>query len=144
MGSYLARVTFGTTLVASIAIVYTAIAALLSNRDDRDRRDDRGGGGGGMFFGPRMYFSPFDVFWYFDPYYYERRAYNAAREGVKDMNFFEAVFSFVFGDGDPNKDFEAKRWALAGLAIQKSGGVVAADQVRSLQTCFTHRSVFNI
>ena len=67
-------------------IVYTAIAALLSNRDDRDR-DRRGGGGmgGGMFFGPRMYFSPFDFLWYFDPYYYERRAYRAQLEGARDM-----------------------------------------------------------
>ena len=129
--AYLLRVTFGTTLVASILIVYTAIAVLLSNRDDErdDRRSDRGLGGGMMGFGPRMYFSPFDMFWYFDPYYYERRAYNAAMEGARDMNFFEAVFSFVFGDGDPNRDFEARRWALVGLAIQKNGGVVTAEQL---------------
>ena len=65
VGSYLLRVTFGTTLVASIAIVYAAIFALLSNRDDErdDRRSDRGMGGGMMGFGPRMYFSPFDMFW---------------------------------------------------------------------------------
>ena len=47
VGSYLARVSFGTTLIASIVIVYAAIAALLSNRDDRD--DRRGGGGGARF-----------------------------------------------------------------------------------------------
>ena len=46
VGSYLARVSFGTTLIASIAIVYAAIFALLSSRDsDRDER--HGGGGGG-------------------------------------------------------------------------------------------------
>ena len=66
---------------------------------------------------------------YFDPYYYERRAYNAAMEGARDMNFFEAVFSFVFGDGDPNRDFEQRRWALVGLAIQKNNGVVTAEQL---------------
>ena len=112
VGSYLARVSFGTTLIASIAIVYAAIFALLSNRSSDDRNDRRGGGGGmgGMFFGPRMYFSPFDFLWYFDPYYYERRAYKAQLEGARDMNFFEAVFSFVFGDGDPNAEFERRRW----------------------------------
>lgn len=130
-GAYLLRVSFGTTLIASIAIVYAAIFALLSNRDDRDdrRSDNRGMGGGMMGFGPRMYFSPFDVFWYFDPYYYERRAYNVAMEGARDMNFFEAVFSFVFGDGDPNREFEQRRWALVGLAIQKNKGVVTAEQL---------------
>jgi len=134
-GAYLLRVTFGTTLIASIAIVYAAIFALLSNRsDDRDdrRSDSRGGGGmgGGMMgFGPRMFFSPFDLLWYFDPYYYEKRRYTAVMEGARDMNFFEAVFSFVFGDGDPNREFEQRRWALVGRAIQKSQGVVTAEQL---------------
>ena len=85
--------------------------------------------GGGMFFGPRMYFSPFYMFWYWDPYYYEKRSYYAAMEGAKDMDFLEAVFSFVFGDGDPNADFERKRWALVGLCIQKNDGVVTAEQL---------------
>jgi hypothetical protein len=30
----------------------------------------------------------------------------------EEMNFFEAIFSFVFGDGDPNEDYEEKRWKL--------------------------------
>mmetsp|Transcript_7600 Transcript_7600/g.30799 ORF Transcript_7600/g.30799 Transcript_7600/m.30799 type:complete len:530 (-) Transcript_7600:893-2482(-) len=129
VGGYLLRISFGTTLLASIVIVYTAIAALLSSRSSDDDRDDRRGGGGGMFFGPRMYFSPFDMFWYWDPYYYERRSYYAAMEGAKDMDFLEAVFSFVFGDGDPNADFERKRWALVGLCIQRNNGVVTAEQL---------------
>jgi len=45
------------------------------------------------------------------------------------MNFFEAVFSFVFGDGDPNLEFEKKRWELVGKAIQKNKGVVTAEQL---------------
>ena len=45
------------------------------------------------------------------------------------MNFFEAVFSFVFGDGDPNAEFERRRWALVGLAIQRNDGALAAEQL---------------
>lgn len=30
----------------------------------------------------------------------------------EEMNFFEAIFSFVFGDGDPNDDFDEKRWKM--------------------------------
>ena len=130
VGGYLLRISFGTTLLASIVIVYTAIAALLSNRDDRDR-DRRGGGGmgGGMFFGPRMYFSPFDMFWYWDPYYYEKRSYYAAMEGAKDMDFLEAVFSFVFGDGDPNEGVEETRFQLLGDMAAANGGTLVAEQI---------------
>lgn len=34
------------------------------------------------------------------------------------MNFLEAIFSVVFGDGDPNKEFDDKRWNLIGQYIQ--------------------------
>ena len=122
--SYLVRVSFGTTLVASVVIVYTTIFALLSSqKDDRnDRRSNRGGGM--MYFGPRFY--PGDIFWYLDPYYYRRPYRLRAKD---EMNFFEAVFSFVFGDGDPNNDFERERWVLIGQTIAKNGGVVTAEQL---------------
>jgi hypothetical protein len=122
--SYLVRVSFGTTLVASVVIVYTTIFALLSSqRDDRDdRRSSRGGGT--MYFGPRFYAD--DILWYLDPYYYRRPYRLRAKD---EMNFFEAVFSFVFGDGDPNNDFERERWALIGQTIAKNGGVVTAEQL---------------
>lgn len=28
------------------------------------------------------------------------------------MNFLEAIFSFVFGDGNPNESYEDRRWRL--------------------------------
>lgn len=117
--SYLFRVAFGTSLVASVMIVYTAIFALLSSKsnDSDDRSSSRRGG-------PSFYISPYDLFWYWDPYYYRRR-----HRRDREMNFFEAVFSFVFGDGDPNLEFEKKRWELVGKAIQKNKGVVTAEQL---------------
>ena len=120
LASYVFRVAFGTSLVASVMIVYTAIFALMSAKSSDDRSDRRGGG----FAGPRFYISPFDLFWYWDPYYYRR-----PRRRDREMNFFEAVFSFVFGDGDPNLDFEKRRWELVGRLIQKNKGVVTAEQL---------------
>jgi len=116
--SYLFRVAFGTSLVASVMIVYTAIFALMSSKSsnsDRDRRSSYGG--------PRFHLYPSDLFWYWDPYYYRRRRF------AREMNFFEAVFSFVFGDGDPNLDFEKRRWELVGRAIRKNKGVMTAEQL---------------
>lgn len=33
------------------------------------------------------------------------------------MNFLEAIFSVVFGDGDANQDYEKRRWE----AVSNSG-----------------------
>jgi len=122
LASYVFRVAFGTSLVASVMIVYTAIFALMSAKSSDDREGRRGGGG--SFMGPRVYISPFDLFWYWDPYYYRR-----PRPRDREMNFFESVFSFVFGDGDPNLMFEKRRWELIGRMIKRNKGVVTAEQL---------------
>ncbi|CAM6092664.1 unnamed protein product [Calypogeia fissa] len=126
--AYLVRISFGTALVASIVIVYSAILVLLSSSRDDDNRGNRGGYGnqrynsGGMSF----YVSPMDLFWFWDPYY-NRRPRPATKKG--GMNFFESVFSFVFGDGDPNDGIEERRWQLIGDLIASKGGVVTEEEL---------------
>ncbi len=34
------------------------------------------------------------------------------QESGQGMNFLEAIFSFVFGDGNPNETYEDRRWRL--------------------------------
>eukprot|EP00850_Spirogloea_muscicola_P002355 SM000009S23484 [mRNA] locus=s9:235986:240104:- [translate_table: standard] len=132
---YLLRVSFGTTLLASIALVYTTIFVLLSSArsSEQDNRNQRGGYGGGYYAGPRVsygpsfYISPLDMFWYWNPNY--NRNMRAKLREKKGLNFFEAVFSFVFGDGDPNQGMEAQRWRKIGDYITKQGGVVTAEEL---------------
>uniref|UniRef100_A0A6N2LEJ6 Iron-sulfur cluster biosynthesis family protein n=1 Tax=Salix viminalis TaxID=40686 RepID=A0A6N2LEJ6_SALVM len=122
---YVIRVSFGTALIASIVIVYTTIIAILSSsreENDRGRRRSRSFDSGFSFF-----FSPTDLFWYWDPYYYRRRQLKT--NGGDNMNFIESVFSFVFGDGDPNLGIEEDRWKLIGQYISSNGGVVAAEEL---------------
>lgn len=45
------------------------------------------------------------------------------------MNFFEAVFSVLFGDGNPNAKLEEKRWQTIGAVIRKNQGAIVAEQV---------------
>ncbi|XP_059292325.1 uncharacterized protein At5g03900, chloroplastic-like [Lycium ferocissimum] len=122
-GEYLVRVSFGTALIASIVIVYTTIIAILSSRSEEDNRGRRGRSYDSGF---SFYLSPTDLFWYWDPYYYRRRR---VREESGGMNFIESVFSFVFGDGDPNQEIEEERWKLIGKYISSNGGVVAAEEL---------------
>ena len=88
--------------------MFSSIALTMDSRALRRRNNSSysryGGGGGGM----RLWFDPTDILWYWDPFYYQRRRERRMRgEG---MSFVESIFSFVFGDGDPNVDFEERRW----------------------------------
>ncbi|PIA59086.1 hypothetical protein AQUCO_00400146v1 [Aquilegia coerulea] len=125
VAEYVIRVSFGTALIASIVIVYTTIIALLSSsRSDEDNRGRRGGRSFDSGFSLNFY--PTDLFWFWDPYYYRRRQRRTDDVGT---NFIESVFSFVFGDGDPNEGIEEERWKLIGQYITSNGGVVTAEEL---------------
>ncbi|CAH8269962.1 unnamed protein product [Arabidopsis lyrata] len=136
---YLARVSFGTALIASIVIVYTSIIALLSSRSDDDNRQRRRGRGYDSGF--NFYINPVDLLWYWDPNYYNRR--RAREDEGKGMNFIESVFSFVFGDGDPNQGIEEERWQMIGQYITSRGGVVAADELAPYLDVPSSKSAMN-
>ncbi len=81
------------------------------------------GGGGGI------YFWVFPDFWYFfgDPS--PQRSRPRSQDNGEEMNFFEGVYSFLFGDGNPNADLEERRWQLIGQVIRNNGGAVTAEQI---------------
>jgi hypothetical protein len=125
---YLIRISFGIVLMLLIllaiaAIILIAIAAASSRGD----RDDRGGG----FDLPNFWISP-NFFWFFSPDYYDR-PYQSRRttrgKSTSEMNFLEAVFSFLFGDGNPNADLEEKRWQAIAAVIRNNRGAVIAEQI---------------
>ncbi|WP_041229722.1 hypothetical protein [Rippkaea orientalis] len=135
---YLIRISFGVILIASIILMMITIAiifiAISSSRDgDRDSNSDRGGGygGGGLIFFPN--FS--DLFWIFYPNYgYNRYEYESSQNYKKtpeksELNFLEAIFSFLFGDGNPNYNLEDRRWQDIGTVIRNNRGSVVAEQI---------------
>ena len=140
---YLIRISFGVLLLLSILLIMVAIAIILIALSASQRDDDRGGGGGfgggGMIFVPRFWIG--DLYWLFNYDRYGRRAprrvnqrpnQRSNRRGQRnddDMNFLEAIFSFLFGDGDPNAELEERRWREVGAVIQNNGGAIAAEQV---------------
>jgi hypothetical protein len=126
---YLIRVSFGIVLIASILLMLIAIAAIIiaisaSGRDE----DDRGGDfGGGTIFMPNFWIGP-DFFWLFYPDYDDRRQRRTKTERSQ-MNFLEAVYSFLFGDGNPNIDLAETRFATIGQILQNNDGAVVAEQI---------------
>ncbi|MEB3342513.1 hypothetical protein [Okeania sp.] len=136
---YLIRISFGILLILSLIIIMVAIAIIVISINSSSERNDSGGGGkssgGGMAFFPRFIFIPdlFDLFnW---GYYNERYKYQGERQKYRTsgkenkMNFLEAVFSFLFGDGNPNYFLNEERWQAIATVIKNNQGAVVAEQV---------------
>jgi hypothetical protein len=136
---YALRVSFGITLVASLVAIFSAIffinTSSSSSNDDRDDRNSSRSSGGGMsfrsgnmfgsFWGP----SPLDFF-YYRPYYgYYYETSGQKRHEPPEMGFLESVFSYVFGDGNPNVGLSERQLSLAADYIRSQGGAVIAEQL---------------
>ncbi len=123
---YLIRISFGVFLIISIALITITIIMIVTaaNSDrDGDNRGSNSSRGGGLFF-----FS--DLFWYFSPDYSGNRQ-QRRREGrqERELNFFESVFSFLFGDGNPNYNLAERRWQEIAAVIGNNRGAVVAEQI---------------
>ena len=127
------RISFGILLIVSIAIVVIGIIAATialnsqrSDNDRNDRRNDNRGGGGFIWLGG--WGNPFgNPFIMFAPDYYEPQ--QLRQRDPDEMNFLESVFSFLFGDGNPNADLEERRWREIASMIRSHNGVVIAEQI---------------
>ncbi len=116
---YLIRMSFGIVLVLLILASFLAIIALtiaMNSSRDNDR--------GGDFSLPTVWFTP-DFFWIFTPDYDRRRP----DRQKSDLNFLESVYSFLFGDGNPNADLEDRRWQSIAAVIRSNRGAVIAEQI---------------
>jgi len=131
---YLIRISFGIVLLLSIVLIFVAIALIViginSSSDNNSGGGGRShsGGGGGGFSMPLLWIGP-DIFWFFDPGYDQRYRRQRASSERSEMNFLETIFSFLFGDGNPNSDLEERRWQEIATVIRNSRGAVAAEQI---------------
>lgn len=134
---YLIRISFGIVLIVSILLIFVTIFIIItaSNRDENGGGGRSRSGGGGIFFMPHFWYWG-DLFWFFDPNYgrthqrrRERRYSRQSSDKENEMNFLEAVFSFLFGDGNPNADLEERRWQAIATVIRNHHGAVAGEQL---------------
>ena len=122
---YLIRTSFLIFLIVSITLIIIAIYIITTSANSDRNGNNRGNsfGGGGFFYFPNL-------FWYlspnYDAHYQERRQ---ERREESNLNFFEAVFSFLFGDGNPNANLEERRWQEIATVIRNNRGAVVAEQI---------------
>ena len=130
---YLIRISFGIVLLLSIVLIMVAIAIIVIGINAASDNNDSGGSShsdGGGFSMPFFWFGP-DIFWFFNPGYDQRypRQRTDRSSQKSQLNFLEAIFSFLFGDGNPNADLEERRWQEIATVIRNSRGAVAAEQI---------------
>lgn len=136
------RVSFGVFLFVSIAAIFSTLLFIQtgSSSDSDDRRDNSRGGGGGMGFGynfgdflfdifyPRTFYSPYYGYYgRYDPYYTNRQ--QMEEEDDDRIGVFEGIFSYIFGDGNPNRNLETARLREAARIIRENKGAVIAEQL---------------
>jgi hypothetical protein len=96
----------------------------------------RGGGyyGGGRGF---VFIDPTDIFLIWDPRY---GRHQRERADSGQMTFVEAVFSFVFGDGNPNENFEVGTfiWNHHFAGLLSCVYSIAAGSCRKGKSCRVH------
>ncbi len=134
---YLLRISFGIILIASIILIVITISLIIigmqMNSDEGD--SDNGMEGGGFSFGLFPFWFGPDLFWFFSPGYYEydepieRRETKRNRKQKSELSFLEAIFSFLFGDGNPNAKLEERRWQEIGSVIRQNKGAVVGEQI---------------
>ena len=128
------KISFGIILLVSIVLAFIVIilliAAASSQGGNSDRRNDRGSRSSRGY-----YNSPNINLWLNNPFFGRRRRSrrrSQSSRGNKEeaqLNFLEAVYSFLFGDGDPNEDFETRQDRAIASQIAASGGVLAVEEV---------------
>ncbi|WP_126147998.1 hypothetical protein [Synechococcus elongatus] len=125
---YLIRISFGLGLLLSIGLFVVAIIAIVVALSEGG---DIGGGGGGDSSGGSGSSGSSALSWGGDwwPWLtFDGPSHpNSER---RSLNFLEAIFSFLFGDGDPNADREQRRWQLMGAYIRSQQGAVVAEQLQ--------------
>jgi hypothetical protein len=116
-------------MLIALAALLISMAGGSSNSDSRS--ESRGGGGmGGLFLASTIFDIIIRIWFYseltkaLDPQYHGNRA--APRP--KGRPLYKAIFSFVFGDGDPNGDWVSKEKKSLIAYLQRHQGVISLPE----------------
>jgi hypothetical protein len=120
----------------ALLAMLASVAVSMSGNSRDSRSSDRGGGGLGGF-GGMMIFDAIIRIWFYselfkDPYQrqYERGVRDQRRSQKRPL--YKAIFSFVFGDGDPDIGWEAVEKKAVVAFIQAHKGVLTLPEFMSI------------
>lgn len=124
--------------VLFVALVLLAllasIAISMSGKGERD--NDRGGGLGGLFLTTRLIDAFVNIWFYSELFkspeerYYEDRRRHERKRNKKPLH--KAIFSFVFGDGDPNADWATVEKKAVVAYLQANKGIITIHEFMAI------------
>jgi hypothetical protein len=118
-------------LALALAAMLASVAASASG-NSRDSRDSRGGGMGGLFLTGRLLDSIVRIWFYSELFMSpEQRARRDTRRGEK-RPLYKAIFSFVFGDGDPDAGWDTVEKKAFVAFVQANRGAITMPEFLAL------------
>ena len=125
---WIVRVAFGCSLfVVLFAILTVGFIMITTMNSNDDNSSDSGGGFGGNQSGNS--YNPGFGGWFIWSGDWLSFGGPKPHDDGKQLSFLETIFSFVFGDGNPNRNLENRRWETIAQRIAQSGGAVVAEQL---------------
>ncbi|GHT77246.1 hypothetical protein FACS1894130_00940 [Spirochaetia bacterium] len=121
-------------MVLALAALLLSIAAS-SQSNSNSRSSSRGGGIGGLYFVSGIFNTIIRIWFYsellkpMDKRYYNSRGQTAKPKG---RPLYKAIFSFVFGDGDPNARWDEREKQAVIAYIQANRGVISLPELMTL------------
>jgi hypothetical protein len=117
-------------LMALLASV--AVSASGNSSDSRSSRSDRGGGLGGLFITGRLMSTLVNIWFYSELFMTpEQRNARAGRRRER-RPLYKAIYSFVFGDGDPDSGWETVEKKAFVAFAQANKGIVTMPEFMSI------------
>ncbi|MDR0383214.1 MAG: hypothetical protein LBH50_04435 [Spirochaetaceae bacterium] len=111
-------------------IALAALALSVASSSSQSGNNRRGNSGGGLFFASGIFDFIIRIWFYselaktFNGRYYD----NARQRRPRGKPLYKAVFSFVFGDGDPNASIETREKQAVISYIQANKGVISLPE----------------
>ncbi|MDR2796593.1 MAG: hypothetical protein LBB47_07785, partial [Spirochaetaceae bacterium] len=115
-------------MLIAIAALLLSVAASNSSSSNNNRR---GHSGGGLFFVSGIFDFIIRIWFYSElTKSFDRRygAYGRAEQRPKGKPLYKAIFSFVFGDGDPNATMETRERQAVIAYIQANKGIISLPE----------------
>ena len=115
-------------LLASIAISFGG------GKEDNDRRG--GGGLGGLYLASRLVDTFVRLWFYSEVFKSPGQRYNESQRRVERKKekrpLYKAIFSFVFGDGDPNADWDSVEKKAVIAFLQTNKGIITIHEFMAI------------